>query len=142
MNTDTKNAVDKPNNLCGDDLLLQYCKDIDDWPEAWEIDDIDIEIGRAIVEELKPFLIEKIEKGLAKKTIRTDANYLWVLGGELISRLNEDEAERRLSARELIFKYIDASGGPYWRHANDEAEHVRYDSVCKQLFKFMTAHPT
>ena len=34
--------------------------------------------------------------------MRTDAGFLWALGGELISRLNEDEAEQRLSARELI----------------------------------------
>jgi hypothetical protein len=129
------------NNLSGADLLLQYCKDINDWPDSWEIDEIDIEIGRAIVEQFKPFLIEKIEQGRAKKTIRTHTLYLWALGGELISRINEDETERRLSARELILKYIDESGGPCWRHANDEAEHVRYDSICRQLFKFMIVNP-
>lgn len=135
-------SSDIRNNLRGHDLLLQYCKDINNWPDSWEIDDIDIEIGKAIIEQLKPFLIEKIEKGRAKKTIRTYAYYLWALGGELISLINEDETERRLSARELLLKYIDESGGPYWRHANDEAEHARYDSVCKQLFKFMIAHPS
>ena len=133
---------DNPDNRCDDDLLLQYCKDIHGWPDAWEIDTMDIEIGKAIVEQFRPFLIEKIKKGRARKTMRTDAGFLWALGGELISRLNEDEAERRLSARELILKYIDASGGPYWRHANGEAEHARYDSVCKQLFKCMIARPT
>lgn len=130
-----------PKNLCSADLLLRYCKDINDWPDSWEIDETDIEIGKAIVEQFKPFLIDKIEKGLAKKTIKTHALYLWALGGELISRINEDETERSLSARKLILKYIDESGGPYWRHANDEAEHMRYDSVCKQLFKFMMANP-
>lgn len=128
-------------NLCSADLLLQYCKDINDWSGSWEIDEIDIEIGKAIVEQFKPFLIEKIEKGRAKKTIKTHALYLWALGGELISQINEDETERNLSARELILKYIDESGGPYWRHANDEADHARYDSICKQLFKFMIDNP-
>lgn len=125
------------NNLCGADLLLKYCKDINDWPDKWEIDELDIEIGKAIVEQFKLFLIEKIEEGRTKKTIKMYVLYLWVLGGELISRINENETEHSLSARELILQYIDESGGPYWRHANDESDHARYDSICKQLFKFM-----
>lgn len=129
------------NMLCGADLLLQSCTDMNDWPYKWEIDELDIEIGQAIVDQFKPFLIKKIEAGRAKKTIRTHALYLWALGGELISRINEDETERSLSARELILHYIDESGGPLWRHAHDEADHARYDSVCKQLFKFMTTNP-
>jgi hypothetical protein len=130
----------KAGNLSDADLLLQYCKNINDWPGSWEIDEIDIKIGQAIVEQFKPFLISKIKKGRAKKTIRTNAGYLWALGGELISQLNEDETERRLSARELILNYISESGGPYWRHANDDDDHDRYDGVCKQLFKFMIAN--
>ena len=74
----------------------------------------------------------------AKKTIRTYAGYLWALGGELIRQINEYENERELSARDLILKYIDNSGGPYWRHAYTEEDHEKYDSVCRQLFKFMT----
>ncbi len=129
------------NNRCAADLLSQYCKDIDDWANSWEIDAIDIKIGRDIVEQFKPFLIDRIEKGRTKKTIKMNGHYLWALGAELISRLNEDATERKLSARELILKYIDESGGPYWHHANDEAEHDRYDTVCKQFFRFMMANP-
>lgn len=129
--------LENAKNLCSADWLLVYCKNINDWPDSWEIDEIDIEIGKAIVEQFKPFLIEKIEQGRAKKTIKTYAGYLWALGSELISQLNQDETERHLSARELILKYINESGGPYWRHASNEADHERYDSTCKQLFKFM-----
>lgn len=132
--------LENAENLCRADLLLVYCENMNDWPDSWEIDEIDIEIGKAIVEQFKPFLIEKIEQGRAKKTIKTYAGYLWALGSELISRLNEDETERHLSARELILKCIDESGGPYWRHANSEADHDRYDSTCKQFFKFMIAN--
>lgn len=120
------------------DLLYTYCKDIDAWPEKWEIAEEDIVIGQSITEQFKLFLLDRIDKGLAKKTIKNDATYLWVLGGELIRAVNDNDRERQLPARELILKYIDDSGGPYWRHACDEAEHSKYDSVCKQLFKFMT----
>ena len=123
-------------------FLYMCCKDIDSWPEGWEIDEEDIVIGNSITEQFKLFLLERIDKGRAKKTIKNDATYLWVLGGELIRAVNENDRERQLPARELILKYIDDSGGPYWRHACDEAEHSRYDSVCKQLFKFMTTNFT
>ena len=122
------------------DLLYAYCKDIDNWPDKWEIAEEDIVIGKSITEQFKIFLIDRIDKGRAKKTIKNDATYLWVLGGELIRAINENETERQLSARALILKHIDESGGPYWRHAFDEAEHSRYDSVCKQLFKFITTN--
>ena len=132
----------KSNNLCAVDLLSQYCKDIDHWADSWEIDALDIKIGQDIVEQFKLFLIDRIGKGRAKKTIKMNGHYLWALGGELISRLNQDAAERKLSARKLILKYIDESGGPYWRHANDEVEHGKYDTVCKQFFRFMMDNPS
>lgn len=120
------------------DLLFQYCKDINKWPETWEIDKKDIKIGEAILEQFKLFLIDRIKKGRAKKTIKSHGNYLWALGGELIRAVNEDTSQRRLSGRNLILKHINDSGGPYWRHAVSEADDAQYDSVCKQLFKFMT----
>lgn len=120
------------------DLLFQYFKDIDKWPETWEIDRNDIKIGERILENFKFFLLDRIEKGRAKKTIKSHGNYLWVLGGELIRAVNEDTNQRKLSGRNLILKHINDSGGPYWRHAVSEADDAQYNSVCKQLYRFMT----
>jgi hypothetical protein len=119
-------------------LLLEYCKDINDWPDSWEIDSDDIRVGNHILEHFTAFLIDKIQQGRAKKTIKNYAQYLWILGSELISRINFYEHERELSAKELILNYIDQDGGPLWQDASSELEQDRYDSVCKALFKFMT----
>ena len=119
-------------------LLLEYCKNINDWPSAWEGVKADIKTGHAILEHFKLFLVHQIEKGKSKRTIKNYAQYLWVLGGELIRQVNDNTRDRKLSARDFILKYIDESGGPYWCHAQDESEHDKYDSVCKKLFKFMT----
>ena len=124
-------------NLNATDLLAQYCKDIDDWARRWEIIETDVVSGQKITVEFKLFLLDRIHKGRAKRTIKNYATYLWALGGELIRNLNEDESERKLTAEKLILKYIDNSGGPYWRHAYNELEHEQYDAVCRQLFKFM-----
>ena len=120
-----------------DELLHQYCKDINEWPDSWEIDSADIKTGRALLELFKLFLMKRIEDGRSKKTVKMNAGYLWVLGGELIRRINEEEDDRQLTTRDLLLKYIDDSGGPYWRHADDEEDHKKFDSVCKQLFKFL-----
>src|SRR5438552_3915409 len=102
------------------DLIYLYCKNIESWPESWEIAEEDVVIGLAITDQFKLFLIDRIGKGSYKKTIRNNSNFLWALGGELIRTINEDDSDRQLSARDLILKYIDDSGGPYWRHARDE----------------------
>ena len=115
--------------------LREYCRDLDEWPERWMISEQDLEIGKALVAEFKPFLLDRIAKGRARSTIKKYAEYLWALGGELVGRINQYEAERKLSARALILKYVDESGGPLWRHARDELDHDRYDSVCRGLFK-------
>jgi hypothetical protein len=120
------------------EIIYEYCKHIKNWSASWEISKEDLTIGQAIVEQFTLFLINGIEKGRAKRTIKRYTDYLWILGGELIRRVNEDDTERNLIVTDLILKYIDNEGGPYWRHARDEAEHAEYDSVCRQLFKFMT----
>lgn len=121
-----------------DELLSQYCKTIPEWPQSWAIANQDTVIGHALVQEIVPFLIDRIKQGRAKNTIKIYAGYLWALGGELIRQINDDEAERKLSAKQLILKYISDDGGPLWRHARDDLDHQRYDAVCRGLYKFMT----
>ena len=122
-------------------LLYEYFKDIDSWSSHWEISEEDRQIGQALTEEFKKFLLYCIEKGRAKRRIKNHAGYLCALGDELIRSLNEDEDERSLSAEKLILKHVDDSGGPYWRHAYNDDDHDRYDASCRQLFKFMTTNP-
>jgi hypothetical protein len=137
MISETKPAL-KKKDVSAIELLYQYRKDIDNWPQDWEIAKEDLIVGEAIKEQFKLFLINSIEQGRAKRTIKRYAVYLWVLGGELIRRINEDESERSLSGNDLILTYVDDSGGPYWRHARDEVEHDEYDAVCRKFFKFIT----
>lgn len=62
-----KTALSKQSSKNSMDLLLEYCKDIHEWPDKWEIDNADLKAGKAILAEFKPFLIGRIKKGQAKK---------------------------------------------------------------------------
>ncbi len=138
MSEKTQKLADQQSHIDSISLLSKYCSDIEEWPENWAGEQTDIQIGHDIIEQFKPFIITLINKNLSKKTIKTYINYLGALGGELIRQINYDNECRQLSAKDLILKYIDDSGGPHWRHAYNEQDHSRYDSVCKRLFKFMT----
>jgi hypothetical protein len=123
-------------------LLNEYCKDLQDWPNSWAGSGQDIQIGKSLVEEFKLLLLDRIKNGRAKSTVKIYAGYLWALGGELIRQINQYENERKLSARQLILKYVSLDGGPYWCHARDQLDHEKYDSVCRQLFKILSASTT
>ena len=119
--------------------LKTYCKDIDRWAESWAgFPDLDVPVGERIVAEFTPFLLAVIAERRTKKTVKKYADYLWVLGGELIRRVSTDEKARKLPARTLILKHIDETGGPLWRHARDEQEHAVYDAVCRRFYQFLT----
>ena len=119
--------------------LKTYCKDIDRWAESWAgFPDLDVPVGERIVAEFTPFLLALISERRTKKTVKKYADYLWVLGGELIRRVLTDEKARKLPARTLILKHIDETGGPLWRHARDEQEHAVYDAVCRRFYQFLT----
>ena len=118
--------------------LKTYCKDIDRWAESWAgFPDLDVPVGERIVAEFTPFLLAVIAERRTKKTVKKYADYLWVLGGELIRRVSTDEKARKLPARTLILKHIDETGGPLWRHARDEQEHAVYDAVCRRFYQFL-----
>jgi hypothetical protein len=120
--------------------LTAYCKDLDRWPQSWAgFPELDVPVGERIVEEFKPFLLQLIQQDRAGKTVKKYADYLWVLGGELIRHVNEEEEkDRTLPARELILHHIDETGGPHWRHAQNERDRHAFDSVCRRLYRFMT----
>ena len=115
-----------------------YCKDIEKWPESWEIVKQDIKCGNKIVESVFITFIEFImDKELSRKTIKKHIDNLWLLGGEIIDRVNRDEELRKLEPKLLVQEFIDDEGGPYSRHIDTEAEIKSFDSTCKKLFKFM-----
>lgn len=117
--------------------LKDICDDMDRWPDSWAGDSEDIPVGQKILFQFRPFLQSQIGKGRAKSTLKSHSHYLWSLGGEIIREVSTYNENRHLNARELLLQYISESGGPYWRHAYDDNDQEKYDSVCRLLYNFM-----
>jgi len=137
-----KSQVKKPANLAQDPLrsLALICNDFDQWPQSWAGDDKDVVVGNVLLTEFKHYLLHLINKGRVKTTIKKHADYLWVLGGEIIRNTNEYGVAKNLSSRDLILKYVNDSGGPYWRHAGSDSDLKQYEAVCRQLYKFLISN--
>ncbi|HUW97376.1 MAG TPA: hypothetical protein VMV40_00845 [Acidiferrobacter sp.] len=119
--------------------LKTYCKDIDRWPESWAgFPDLDMPVGERIAAEMKPFLLALIAERRTKKTVKKYADYLWILGGEIIRRTRFEERDRRLSGRALLLKYVHERGGPLWNDARYVREHEAYNAACARLYRFLT----
>ena len=114
------------------------CKDLDRWPESWAGGKEDIAVGEQLLGVFTVYLIQLINKGRTKATIRKHADYLWALGGEIIRDMSEDDTSGSMPDGDLVLKYIDSEGGPYWRHASNDNYHQQFDSVCRQLYKYLT----
>ena len=127
---------------------LGYFSNIDEWPNDWMGVEEDLAIGRGLLGLFIPFIQHLIDEGLAAKTIKNHGYHLSMLGGEIIERLNQDdEHNRKLSPRELIFHYVDEEGGPLlsFLDPNTKAElarHMAYDATCRKLLKFVTLEGT
>lgn len=131
---------DTPDNLVHNPAvrLTDWCKDIDDWPQSWSGDADDVPVGFKLLDEFKRYLANLIAKHRSKATVKKHANYLWCLGGEIIRDTSEHGMDDKLSNKDLVLRYVDSVGGPYWRHAHSESDRIHYHSVCRQLYKFLT----
>jgi len=120
-------------------IIEEYCEDINKWPDSWKGFQKDVECGNKILREIFiPFLESLVENGLSKRTIKKHIDNIWLLGGEIIRSINNDENLRKLESQSLVKKFVYEEGGPYCRHLDTEEELKSFDSTCKKLNKFLT----
>lgn len=108
-----------------------------EWPESWKIVGSDLEKSDELVSIFVAFLNHIAEKGLTKRTIRRHLDYLWLLGGEIISKINYYPDDRHKSAMDLLGASVDPEGGPLSRHLSTEAEIKSFDATCRKLYAFL-----
>jgi hypothetical protein len=137
MNSNKQNLSNKDKlNKAQERRLKKIFPDIDEWPKAWAGMDYDIPVGEVILVYFKKFLVAQQER-LAVKTLKDYGNYLWALGGEIIRDTSWNEIKAKDLEHDFLLKYVDESGGPYWRHAMSESDQDRYDSICCRFYKWL-----
>lgn len=114
--------------------------DIDGWPEKWQGMPSDIDVGRRLVEGLRPFAVSLMNEGLAAGTVHRHLNSLWLLGGHIVEQAQHDSELRSLSGTELLLRFVDPEGGPVCRHVSTEDEQRRFDATCRKLHGFLSAN--
>ena len=117
--------------------LASYCPDLGEWPASWEIDAGDLVIGASIVDLLKPFLMDLLAQGLARKTFVRHRDNIWLLGGEMIRRRYEEADRATLTVEALLAELVAEDGGPFIGSSISASEQDAFDATCRKLFRFM-----
>ena len=119
--------------------MQSFCPDLDQWPDSWAYEKRDIPPGLQMVHSFKPFLRELLTRSLSRQTLRRHRDNIWVLGGEVIRRLQMDSSLRRQPIQQVVLDLIDDDGGLLLSHGQSEAEQRSFDATCRKLFRFLTA---
>ena len=119
--------------------LAEYCPDLAQWPQRWEIEQQDVTVGQHIVEFLTPFLLHLLAQDLALKTLHRHRDHLWMLGGELIRRRYEHNKLKKMTVGKAIAELIEEEGGPLIWPRITEAEQNSFDATCRKLHKFLNS---
>jgi hypothetical protein len=137
----------KPKMVKRPALPVDPFADIEEWPSRWMEVEADRKTGHGMLKPFTAFIQSLIDGGLTAKTIRRHVDHLFLLGGEIIRRIQDEDELRQLPAKDLILEYVEDEGGPllsFW-DPNDEtdlARHMAYDATCRKLYKFLTAKST
>jgi hypothetical protein len=120
------------------EALAKLCPDIERWPQRWRAQDCDIAFGERIVECFTPFLLHLLDQRLATKTLTRHRDHLWMLGGEIIRRLQEEPAWRRKPIKTVLLHLIDDECGPLIWPTITEQQQNSFDATCRKLHQFLT----
>lgn len=95
-----------------------------------------------MVDCFTPFLRDLLALPLPRTTWRRHRDNVWVLGGEVIRRLQMDDTLREAPIEQVILDLIRDDGEPLLSHSQSEVEQRSFDATCRKLFLFLTQAET
>ena len=119
--------------------MAAYCPDLDQWPRSGRYEERDVPPGEKIVEYFTPFLRHLLNSNLSRATLRRHRDNLWVLGGEIIRKLQENPRLRKQPMADVVFAALDDEGGPLLSHRASEEDQRSFDSTCRKFLRFLKA---
>ena len=92
--------------------LEAYCPVLTAWPQRWHFDEHDLAVGQALLELFTPFLQHLLDhSGLTRKTLQRHRDNLWLLGGDLIRRLQDEPTLRKRPVQDTLLELLDDDEG-------------------------------
>ena len=110
---------------------------MEDWPKSWAGTREDTPVGRRLVAVLQLFMAHPQQQELAPSTRRRHLDNLWLIGGEIIRRVNDEPALRKQPARALLLDAV-LGGEPLLLHDTEEQQRA-VDATARKLLKFLSA---
>src|SRR5215204_110163 len=80
--------------------------------------------------------------GPSRKTLRSHRDNLWILGGEIISKLHEDPRLRKRPTDQIVLAVLNDEGGPLISHGGSEDQQRSFDSTCRKFFRLLKERNT
>jgi len=120
--------------------LAALCPDLEQWPQRWRFDDSDLPFGQQLIAHFTPFLLDLIARRYTRKTLARPRAHLWMLGGDIIRRRQEEPQLRRQPVAQVVAQLIDDEGGPLLWPSLTEEEQVAFDATCRKLYQFLGTH--
>jgi hypothetical protein len=134
-----KKKVEELSGILSEANLTAYCPDLSNWPTSWCYEKRDLIPGEQLVALFKPFLLNLLSQGLARKTLNMHRDNLWLLGGELIRNLNETPKLRRRPVKDMVSEAIAYGEGPLIYGCTSEQTQNSFDSTCRKFHRFLMA---
>lgn len=119
----------------------QLCPDLQSWPQRWRYQDSDIALGEHLVECFTPFLVHLLGQNLSTKTLQRHRDHLWMLGGEIIRRIQDEPNLQRNPAKAIVLQFMDPECGPLIWPRITQQQQDSFDATCRKLYRFLTATP-
>ena len=92
--------------------------------------------GQGILDAIRPFVEKMIAEKISAKTIRMHLDNLWLLGGEIIRDVSNND-NYGIPPIKKLEAAVDSEGGPLCRHLDTEKEQKSFDATCRKLNGFL-----
>ncbi len=110
---------------------------MDEWPKSWAGVEDDVRLGLGLVASMRPFLTYLFEHDLSGKTLRRHFSSLWVIGGEIIRAVNDDDSLRKQPPHQLLLDAIEHGQAPLVYGVSKEDQRS-FDATARKLLRFLT----
>jgi len=116
-------------------------RETDQWTGTWTVIASDPPVGKKILHAMHAFVSGLTGQRLPYTAINRHVLNLWLLCGEIVRYVQNNQELKSLSSYELILRFVDAEGGPHCSQLATQQQQRSFDATCKKLFQHLTMPP-